>query len=256
LSKQLEAWIEKTKLDIWHAWSVWTRFTLTINWNIVIGLTNQASMMIHSHCMTVQSCFTPSVHNRWTLTKNIDLNRKKLPLCFLFKFQEKERSRNETTMAEEENNGGENDDVDRLSNLPDSLLCHILSFLPTKTTVQTTPLISRHFRNLWKTLQTFDFDDEYEFNGKTEDENTEHFMFFSIFVNAVLAQRESRRIRKFRLSCCHFHEDVFYTSSIDTWVRTAIGPYLEEFYISLCNYDDGFNLPLTLLSCSNLVFLR
>jgi len=153
-------------------------------------------------------------------------------------------------MAEEENN---DDAIDRLSNLPNPLLCHILSFLPTKTTIQTTPLISRHFRNLWKTLQTFDF------NGQSEDKHTERFMFFSIFVNTVLALRESRCIRKFRLSCCHVRKDVFYTSSIDTWVRTATGPLLEEFNLTLQNlrdFDNLFNLPLALLSCSNLVFLR
>lgn len=49
---------------------------------------------------------------------------------------------------------------------------------------------------------------------------------------------------------------MFYTSSIDTWVRTAIGPDLEEFHLTLRNFDDLFNLPLALLSCSNLVFLR
>lgn len=156
--------------------------------------------------------------------------------------------------AEEQNDG-----IDRISSLPNSLLCYILSFLPTKTCVSTMTLVSRRFRNLWKDLQTFDFCDNYGFEGYEnedyDDENIKEFMLFAIFVNAVLALRRSRDIRKMSLSCIH-HQRTTVAYSVNTWIRTAIGPHLEEFRLIVCCIDGlSFNLPLTLLSCANLVSL-
>ena len=49
-------------------------------------------------------------------------------------------------------------DKDRLSNLPDSLLCHILSFLPTNEAVVTSILSSR-WKTLWTLVPKIDFQD-------------------------------------------------------------------------------------------------
>ncbi|KAK2408237.1 F-box/FBD/LRR-repeat protein [Trifolium repens] len=157
-------------------------------------------------------------------------------------------------MAEEEGNDG----IDRISSLPNSILCHILSFLPTKTSVCTMSLVSRRWRNLWKNLEVFDFRDkwnnEYTYHGPDE-EYIEWFMFFTVFVNTALALRRSNVIRKFRLDCDYIQDDPFCRHSIDTWISTVIGPHLEEFHLNFLNL--GFNnFPLKLLSCSNLVSLR
>jgi len=53
---------------------------------------------------------------------------------------------------EEECEGGVTDGVDRLSNLPDSLLCHIMSFLPTRTSVATISLVSPRYLHYSLTL--------------------------------------------------------------------------------------------------------
>ncbi|XP_020972924.1 putative FBD-associated F-box protein At3g50710 isoform X2 [Arachis ipaensis] len=90
--------------------------------------------------------------------------------------------------------------MDRFSALPDSLIGHILSFLPTKTAVSTS-LLSRRWRYLWQHLQVFNFQLEEEEEEEEEDEQYDwSFMHFSAFVNGVLAQRRNRDIRKFRLS--------------------------------------------------------
>ncbi|KEH19756.1 putative F-box domain, FBD domain, leucine-rich repeat domain, L domain-containing protein [Medicago truncatula] len=145
--------------------------------------------------------------------------------------------------AEEKN---EDDDIDdRISTLPDALLRHILSFLPTDTCVRTS-LISRRWRYLWKTLQVFDFHDYSQHNA-------ELFMSFTVFVNAVLALRSSPHIRKFCLLCYDSEPKTFYTHSVNAWIRTAVGPHLQEFHLRI--EGDDFTLPITLFSCSNLLSL-
>ncbi|XP_024641042.1 F-box/LRR-repeat protein At3g26922 isoform X2 [Medicago truncatula] len=160
----------------------------------------------------------------------------------------------DTPMAEAAESISDDDGIDRINQLPNSLLHHILSFLPTKTCVQTTPLVSRKWRNLWKNLEALDFCDSsspqiYEFD------NDEQFLIFSVFVNTVLTLRKSRVVRKFCLSCYHVQLDPFYNHSIDTWINATIGPNLEEFHLTLLTAA-GFNrVPLSLFSCPNLVSL-
>jgi hypothetical protein len=91
---------------------------------------------------------------------------------------------------EEEWEGGVTNGVDRLSNLPDSLLCHIMSFLPTRTSVATMSLVSPRYLHLWKDLQLFNF----YFHRSIPFEKA------SVFVNSVLSLRKSRDIQKFHLT--------------------------------------------------------
>lgn len=141
---------------------------------------------------------------------------------------------------------------DRMNNLPNSVLHHILSFLPTKTSVRTS-LVCRRWRNLWKNLQTFNFCDNSHYMLYDHD-NIKQFLCFTVFVNAVLSLRRSRDTRKFHLSCAHSPSDPFFAYSIETWIGTIVGPQLEEFHLTIhCLDGVAFNLPQPLLSCSNLV---
>ncbi|AET01500.1 F-box/RNI/FBD-like domain protein, putative [Medicago truncatula] len=99
------------------------------------------------------------------------------------------------------------DKEDRISGLPDCTLSHILSFLPIKTSVQT----------------------------------------------SVLASRWQNPIRKLCLSCTKsFVDNEFCRYSIDTWLRSIIGPDLKELDLVLF----GNVLPISLSACTNLVSLR
>ena len=145
--------------------------------------------------------------------------------------------------------------TDCINTLPDSLLCHILSFLPTKTTVTTIPLVSRRWRHLWENLQVFDF--YHKYNKHTISNND--FRKFAAFVNSVLSIRRSRDIRKMRLSCGHSEVDHFFSNSVDSWIRCATGSCLEELDLTLFYTDREyvFSIFLTILAtCTNLVSLR
>ncbi|GAU39368.1 hypothetical protein TSUD_370260 [Trifolium subterraneum] len=140
----------------------------------------------------------------------------------------------------------ENDGIDRISNLPDSLRSHILSFLHTKTSVRMS-LVSRKWRNFWKNLQVFDFSDKSSYILFDHD-NGEQFLLFAVFVNVVLALRRSLDIRKFRLDCYHYQPDTFSTYSIETWISTAI----VENKVGACLEIDAPNLKY--LSLTNITF--
>nr|XP_028956507.1 FBD-associated F-box protein At5g18780-like [Malus domestica] len=110
---------------------------------------------------------------------------------------------------------------DRISELPDTIHCHILSFLETVHAVRTTVLSTR-WNNIWK-VPNLHFDYMPSFCPKYEDEDADacrnHFM---TFVDRVLFFRDSSKIQNYTLSC--IHESDF--TRIDGWLCTATGRFL------------------------------
>lgn len=144
----------------------------------------------------------------------------------------------------------EEDNVtDRLSSLPDSILCHIMSFLPTTTSVAMMR-VSRRWRHLWKDLQIFNF--------CSRNLDSHSFKRFLLFVNAVLTLRKFRDIHKFHLilgfnrSVC----DNFHLACIRTWILAAIGPHLQQLCLYIVNAAVVVLPPSLLTNCSNLLYLR
>ncbi|CAJ2663830.1 unnamed protein product [Trifolium pratense] len=144
---------------------------------------------------------------------------------------------------------------DRISDLPDCVLTRILSFLPTKISVQTSILSSR-WQHLWQHLSVLDFKDDSHYYHY---HHSERFKSFAVMVNGVLnLLRNPRGIKKMTLECAYvFSHDQFRRVSVDTWVRSVIGPYLEELNLTLNEDDQGsyFKLPQTLFTSHNLVSL-
>jgi len=140
---------------------------------------------------------------------------------------------------------------DRISDLSDGVLNHILSRLPTKSAVATGRL-SRRWRHLWKHLSVLNFSENYHFEFKS----------FALLVNGIFALLHNpRAIRKFHLDCLYsVGDDEFRACSVDTWVRSIIGPHLQELNLNLLYIDDEggpeFKLPLSLFTSTSLVSLK
>ncbi|XP_061999455.1 F-box/LRR-repeat protein At3g26922-like [Rosa rugosa] len=105
--------------------------------------------------------------------------------------------------------------VDSISALPDALISHILSSLPTLDAVRTT-VLSRRWNNQWTSIQNLDFDEGNDYFRTAHSDRDR----FTRFVNRVLLSRDSSDIQKFTLlfNKAHFRHN----PSTADWICTAV----------------------------------
>lgn len=149
---------------------------------------------------------------------------------------------------------------DRISGLPDEILCHILSFLVTGEAVKTS-VLSRRWKNVWAYNPNIDLCDL----GCGKRINSDNF---EGIVNLVLLSRGSLDIHRFSLTC----EDFVNYSCFDAWIRGAVRHNVVELVLDLVDggfsqkldlidgetvsYYVGFELPKSLYMCKTLVVLK
>ncbi|XP_050138225.1 F-box/FBD/LRR-repeat protein At5g53840-like [Malus sylvestris] len=142
----------------------------------------------------------------------------------------------------------------RISELPDAVLCHILSFIPTKYSVRTS-ILSTRWKSIWASVPNLDFEFE-QMSTTWKEEYMSNYVGFFMFVDRVLSLRDSLDIQKFRLHCYYRVEDF---SRIVGWICTAIRHNVVE--LDLCVYSDNivcptFELPQCVFMCKTLVVLK
>ncbi|PRQ30787.1 putative F-box domain, leucine-rich repeat domain, L domain-containing protein [Rosa chinensis] len=147
-------------------------------------------------------------------------------------------------------------DEDRISKLPDDVLCHILSLLVTHEAVRTT-ILSKKWNKFWTSLPNLEFYDKY-FPTSYSWLKYECDPFMT-FVDRVMLLHDSKDIRKFSLSRMHREvefvvEDVYH---IHRWIDIAIEHNIVELDLSLVDCKGmNFYLPQSLYTCTTLVVLK
>ncbi|XP_076887376.1 F-box protein At4g22280-like isoform X1 [Bidens hawaiensis] len=140
--------------------------------------------------------------------------------------------------------------IDGISSLPDGVLHHMLSLLPTKDVVRTSA-VSKRWKNLWASVPNLDFDDTLLYASEVDHIHSPESTSFMNFVERILRFRDTSKIEKFRLSC----RVCFNSSRISSWISSAIMYNVRE--LDLCIFaDDSSVIPQSLFDCKSLVILK
>ncbi|XP_030513685.2 F-box protein At5g03100-like [Rhodamnia argentea] len=125
---------------------------------------------------------------------------------------------------------------DYISLLPDCLIHHIFSFLPTREVVKTC-ILSRRWRSIWTTVLDLGFDSFYDYS----------------IVNKVLVHYVSPKVKKFHLDIRSKRD--FCHSTIDSWIHFAIDHQVEDLLLIVNIYWEFYTLCPSLNRCSSLTKL-
>ncbi|ESQ44165.1 hypothetical protein EUTSA_v10006442mg, partial [Eutrema salsugineum] len=126
---------------------------------------------------------------------------------------------------------------DIISGLPNPLISHILSFLPTKEAVSTSVLAKR-WRFLFASVTNLDFE-------SGDDENSTSFMEF---VDRVLALQGNAPLSKFSLNCSDYPDP----DRVNGWILNVLRRGVSELDLSLSEYP----LPPKIFVSKTLVRLK
>ncbi|KAG7548847.1 Leucine-rich repeat 2 [Arabidopsis suecica] len=126
---------------------------------------------------------------------------------------------------------------DIISGLPDELICHILSFLPTKEAASTTVLAKR-WKPLLRSVPSLDIDDSLCFNPPmTYEERTTNATSFMRFVDGVLTLQGNAKINRF-----HFKgEDIIDQMWVLEWIPNVLKRGVSDLDLDISSLWDSFD---------------
>ncbi|KAL7240363.1 hypothetical protein ACSBR2_006082 [Camellia fascicularis] len=122
--------------------------------------------------------------------------------------------------------------VDRISMLPDSLLIHILSFLPTIEDAIETGVLSKRWQYLWTSLPSLLF----SYPDIGSDIYYDRLVEFARFVDKTLVLCNCSKLKKFMVE---FDYDSRFVSNVNLWIRFATRNATEKLQLYLYSGDEG-----------------
>ncbi|PIN05721.1 hypothetical protein CDL12_21750 [Handroanthus impetiginosus] len=132
----------------------------------------------------------------------------------------------------------EDDDQDRLSMLPEPILHHILSYLPTKDATKTS-VLSKTFNSAWKSSPVLDFN-QYSFqkysrkNAKTQ-RRSSTVQDFCNYVDRTISNRDlvQTGISKFQVVVNFNSRNITsYHKNLDRWLNYAMDNNVQELILA------------------------
>ncbi|MBA0676168.1 hypothetical protein Goari_017671 [Gossypium aridum] len=140
--------------------------------------------------------------------------------------------------------------ADRISDLPDSILTHILSFLSTNEAVRTS-ILSTRWRYLFALLPNIHFDLEDVLRRKNFNSYTASVENFMSFVDRMMFLYNTTNVDKFRLKC----RGMIDSNRFYGWISAAVHRGVKHLDLNI--YLDKFiTLPDVLFTCRTLVSLK
>lgn len=116
------------------------------------------------------------------------------------------------------------DEDDRLSSLPDSILIHIFSFLPTKQFIKSASF-SKRFQFLWFSASSLIFN----FN-----KDSLRSVYFMDFVATTLMFHNAPKIKKFSMTMNRYWTcRLNHVTIVNSWIRFAMMKSVQELWIQL-----------------------
>ncbi|MCL7050309.1 hypothetical protein MKW94_000482, partial [Papaver nudicaule] len=131
------------------------------------------------------------------------------------------------------------ENLDRISDLPDNIIHHILSFLLIKDVIRTS-FLSKRWRYIWTSVPTLEFDG-LVFSPKTK---------FTNFVDSVILHRSGPGT--FSLRFGGYYCD---SSHLNSWFLAATNHNVRELSIS-SHTREAFDLPSCIFTCSSLTVFK
>ncbi|XP_010436888.1 PREDICTED: putative F-box/LRR-repeat protein At5g41630 [Camelina sativa] len=133
----------------------------------------------------------------------------------------------------------ESENKDRISDLPDALICHILSFLPTKEAVSTS-VLAKKWRPLFVDVPSLDIDDS---NCRkppmSYEEKRTNGASFMRFVDRVLALQGNAPIKRFQL----VGSDVVSELWVLDWVPKVLRRGVSDIHLNMSSHWENFESP-------------